>query len=349
MLFLLIICIILTTSFVSAIENSTDKFQNEDNILLKDNDYKNFTDLSKEIDDLNKTELILNNDYSYQNGDNDEGIIINRSLTIDGQGHINDGNQNSKIIIIKAKNVTLKNIKFINGNARLGSAGAVLFEVNSTGNIINSTFINNQAWAGGSVFFNENTMATIVNSSFINNKACDGGAIFQDSYSLTSIKNCVFNNNSANISPISGNGGAILYSLNSSSTVENSSFTNNYATRYGGSLSILKDTNLRVKFSSFKNNRAYYGGALYHMDHSNSTISNSFFENNEAQKRGGSIYYTWTHNSVFNSTFIKINQNMVVQFTTIKEKIISLKIPHLFKILQKMEVAYTIKMKANLL
>ena len=57
-LFLLIICIILTTSFVSAIENSTDKFQNEDNILLKDNDYKNFTDLSKEIDDLNKTELI---------------------------------------------------------------------------------------------------------------------------------------------------------------------------------------------------------------------------------------------------------------------------------------------------
>ena len=56
-------CILLTTSFVSANENSTDKFQNEDNILLKDdNDYKNFTDLSKEIDDLNKTELILNND-----------------------------------------------------------------------------------------------------------------------------------------------------------------------------------------------------------------------------------------------------------------------------------------------
>lgn len=60
-------CILLTTSFVSANENSTDKFQNEDNILLKDdNDYKNFTDLSKEIDDLNKTELILNNDYSYK-------------------------------------------------------------------------------------------------------------------------------------------------------------------------------------------------------------------------------------------------------------------------------------------
>ena len=293
-------------SFVSAAENSTDTLQKEDEVLLNDsNNYKSFSDLSNEINDLNKTEIVLNHDYYYQNEDMAEGIIINRSLTVDGQGHIIDGNQKSKIFIIKAKNVTLKNIKFMNGYEGLGSAGAVLFGANSTGDIINSTFINNRAWAGGAVFFNENATANIVDSRFINNRAGDGGAIFHDSYSLTSIKNCVFNNNHATISQVSGNGGAILYSLDSEGFVVNSSFTNNSATRYGGAVSILKDSNLIVDYSSFKDNNAYYGGALYHMDHSNSTISNSFFENNEAQKRGGSIYYTWTHNSVFNSTFIK--------------------------------------------
>ena len=297
---------LLTMSLVNATENSTDNLQKENQVLLNDsNNYKSFNDLGNEINDLNKTEIILNNDYYYQNEDADGGIVINRSLTIDGQGHIIDGNQKSKIFIIKAKNVTLKNIKFINGYAGLGSAGAVLFDVNSNGNIINSTFINNQAWSGGAIFFNENSTANIANSRFINNRAGDGGAIFQDSYSLTSIKNCVFYSNHATISQVSGNGGAILYSLDSGGFVANSSFTNNRATRYGGAVSILKGSNLTVDYSNFKDNGAYYGGALYNMDHSNSSILNSFFENNEAQKRGGSIYFTWTHNSVFNSTFVK--------------------------------------------
>ena len=45
-------------SFVSANENSTDNFQKEDAVILNDS-YKSFSDLGDEINDLNKTEIIL--------------------------------------------------------------------------------------------------------------------------------------------------------------------------------------------------------------------------------------------------------------------------------------------------
>jgi len=292
-------------SIASANDNTTDK---QDQIILNKNN--SFTDLNNEINgDLNKTEIKLTSDYSYHDNESGDGINITRSLIIDGQGHIIDGKLKSNILIINTTNVILKNIIFMNGDAGLMAGGAIYFCQNSSGNIINCTFINNEAWSGGAIMYDQNTTGSIIDSVFRDNEAGYGGAIYENPHTIIMIKNCIFENNSATISPVMGFGGAIVCGINCSGIVENSSFINNSATKQGGSVVVLQHSNMSINNSIFNNNSAPEGGAIYHMDHSNSTITNSIFVNNQASNRGGSIYYTWTQNSVFNTTFINNTAN----------------------------------------
>jgi len=301
---LLFICMALTISFVNAHDNITKDIGGEKLIISQSTQNKSFNDLNNEINnDLNKSEIKLTNNYTYQDDDSKDGISINRSLTIDGQNHIIDGKHKSKILIINAINVTLKNIIFMNGNANLQMAGAIFFTSNSSGNIINCTFIHNKAYTAGAIFYDENTTGIIIDSVFINNNAGYGGAIFQYPFSNTLIKNCIFHNNKATMSPDYGGGGAIVYSLNSTGTVENSIFTNSSSTSRGGAIAFLQDSSGKINNCTFKNNDAKDGGAVYHTDHANTTISNSIFIDNKAKNGGGAIYNTWTDNTILNSTF----------------------------------------------
>lgn len=46
-----------------------------------------------------------------------KGILISKSIVIDGKGHTINANKISRIFNITADNVILRNINFINGNA----------------------------------------------------------------------------------------------------------------------------------------------------------------------------------------------------------------------------------------
>ena len=170
----LISCIFISMSLVSAENNITDNAVKsiDDDFILSDNSFKSFEDLNNEINgDLNKTEIILNEDYvnplvwfnSSSIGLADHVIFINRTLSIDGQGHEIDASKQSRIFHINADNVVLKNIVFKNSSVR----GAVF--CNGTNiTIINSTFIGNlgESYAAA-INFKYDGM--VINSTFIDN------------------------------------------------------------------------------------------------------------------------------------------------------------------------------------
>ena len=139
----LISCIFISMSLVSANDNITledglykEDYQNKDFSINDDdlsidksdtdstsndslNKSKSFSDLDKLINaDLNKSEIILNDDYIYQDSDVNfiRGILINKSVVINGNGHTIDAQNKSKIFNIHADNVIIKNITFMNAN-----------------------------------------------------------------------------------------------------------------------------------------------------------------------------------------------------------------------------------------
>ena len=168
-----------------------------------------FTDLKGLIDSSEDT-LNLSRNYTYSESDNmEEGIVINRALTIEGNGFTINGANASGIFKIYMGDVVIKNLNFINGHSNY-YGGAI----DGPATAINCTFANNTANFGGAI-----RQATAINCTFIQNSATSfGGGIFEGE----SI-NCTFINNSAS------RGGGVY-----SSTALDSSFINNTAEAFGG-------------------------------------------------------------------------------------------------------------------
>ena len=82
-----------------------------------------FTDLNNAINGNSDSTVTLNRNYTYNGVDNydaafKKGIVLNRPVTIDGQGHTLNGNNLSRIFYIRDTNkVIIKHINFITGNA----------------------------------------------------------------------------------------------------------------------------------------------------------------------------------------------------------------------------------------
>ena len=142
---LIILCVLFTLSVVSAADNTTDdnngELQSEVNISTHD---KSFTRLSEIINNSTESEIKLDSDYIHSQGDNfPDGIKIDRNVTIDGQGHVIDANKKTRIFMISSKNITLKNIKFINNGLCYDDfGGMIIFSENSTSYIFNCNFTN---------------------------------------------------------------------------------------------------------------------------------------------------------------------------------------------------------------
>ena len=82
-----------------------------------------FYALQYEIDHMNGNILNLTNNYAfYPESDAPNGVKINKSITINGNGFIIDGKDSSRIFDISADNVVLENVSLINGNDINGSA-----------------------------------------------------------------------------------------------------------------------------------------------------------------------------------------------------------------------------------
>ncbi len=82
---------------------------------------KTFIDLNKDINGNNNAEVYLNHDYAF-NSDVDadfaEGVVINRAVTIWGNGHILDGNNAARIFEVTDSKAIFHDIVFTNGKIK---------------------------------------------------------------------------------------------------------------------------------------------------------------------------------------------------------------------------------------
>ena len=170
-----------------------------------------------------------------------------------------------------------------------------------TGNIINSTFINNNAYTGGAIYVgSQSGHINITQSGFLRNTAITIGGAIDLVASSVSVNNTYFRENTA------AEGGAIFVGGTGENNFINSSyFTNNVAT-YGKGGAINWNASAGQIFNTnFTQNSAYYGGAVYIGGNSdNSQITNVTFTANNATFNGGAIDWNATGGQLYNTTFI---------------------------------------------
>ena len=102
-----------------------------------------FSALYEFIGNRSETNLTLDKDYVFYpdyDANFSEGIVINDTVLIDGNGHRIDGANQARIFNITGNGVTLKNIILVNGYAANGSA---IYSTGDSGKIFNSVILNN--------------------------------------------------------------------------------------------------------------------------------------------------------------------------------------------------------------
>ena len=263
-------------------DNSLESFEIQDSQNLA-NPEGTFSDLQSLIDNTPEYgAILLNQDYSQG-----KAVHIDKSITIDGQGHTIDG-QNIHNLITSAKGIiTFKNINFKNGYIEDRIGGAIYSKGTSDITIINCTFVNNQAYQGGAIY-NAGRSLMVINCTFKKNSAMYdyGGAILTLSDLI--VDNCVFENNNAK-----HNGGAIFLSFTPLGVgfIKNSYFNQNTAEDEGGAIS--NSGELTIGNCNFVKNKATYGGAVWSKRWLSFSNIGSNFTENEAYY-GGAIYaYTF--------------------------------------------------------
>lgn len=304
---------------ISASDNPTDSLNYEISDLQSSNN-GSFSDLSDLIQNTPKGETLqLTKNYKFDNNTDfnyKEGIELD-FITIDGSGNSIDGSGQARIFNT-FNNVTLKNLKLINGFGDKGGAiysntsvncDNVVFENNSAkiigGGIYayylslnNCTFNTNYAANGSSIYLNNRVGEIDIPDSLINNsifKNIDGNNIFiNNTPKDIKINNSIFEN------ALSQNGRAIFSQSAGAINIYNTKFRN--LKSGNGAALLLFSTSAKIDKSEFINcsssNNAgailidAYASFNYIQEMGVSlTVYNSNFVNCSA-KFGGSIVQT---------------------------------------------------------
>lgn len=149
---LVVLILILGLSVISTV-NASDVAGDANTTYTSEQDVvqsnvSSFDDLSAKINETPENGILtLDCDYEYKNGSN-KGIMISKSITIDGAGHTLDGKKASRMFNVTADNVTLKNINFVNGNAygryfSNSAGGGAIYWNGANGAVENCNFTNN--------------------------------------------------------------------------------------------------------------------------------------------------------------------------------------------------------------
>ena len=277
------------------------------NLKTSEGDESTLSDLKTLIENHNDSNTILSLDKNYTyDPDTDsgltDGIIINKNITINGNGYSINANEQSRIFNLKGSDlkIALNNITFTNGNANNG--GAIYHGDKNPIDITikNCNFKNNTAINdGGAVHLKSTGLIIMENNNFTNNIAgFEGGAIYSSGENMK-----ILNSNfTANIAKTRG--GAM--STGKNTEIYNSIFKNNYVSTYGGAISTGENSN--VNQSIFINNTAENsGGAINVKQDKTITISNSHFIGNIATNEGGAVKAGST--TIINSNFTNNKAN----------------------------------------
>ena len=191
-----------TTEVMTSTDDSTQKndeiISNVNKEIINDANTGTFAELESDIE---KTEagstLKLEKNYTCEEGFDTDGIIIGKSITIDGQGNTIDAQGKASIFYVQANNVILKNIIFKNGNSAdeygADRYGGAIYWFGPYGSVSGCSFINNSANRGGAIYWFGDD-GSVSGCSFINNSANLGGAIYWFG-PYGSVSGCSFINN----------------------------------------------------------------------------------------------------------------------------------------------------------
>ena len=262
-----------------------------------------FTKLDELIHSGSNKEILLESDVNLLDGEfdfYDGGIELDiDGMTINGNGHTISGNKMSRIFLITANDITLKNINFKDGyrsknyKNELNGGGAIQNNSYSEVNIENCSFDGCICEKDGGAILNFGKIH-MVKTKFSNNKSHeDGGAIFNHKNSVLISENLEFMNNEAKMT-----GGAIA-NEGSEMTMDNSVFENNHVDSIASAIcnSNAKVTISNTKFiaNSSSNNGTTYqgvGGCILNGRNDNRTsqlyLYNTLFESNTCSY-GGAI------------------------------------------------------------
>lgn len=241
--------------------------------------FDSFEELQVLVDNTSEGEtLMLDCDYAYLEG-SITGILISKSIIIDGQGHTLDGRHLSRIFNITADNVTIKNVNFNNGNALgryfgLYLGGGAIYWNGNNGNLFNSNFTDNHGrgieddpFDKEEIYTDENGMIIhIIRVRPIGAKLNEGGAITWNGTN-GHVDGCIFIKNSVGY-PDSG--GAIMW-RGDNGLVTNSEFYENSA--WCGSAICWVGANGTVLSSIILNN-SFFDGGIYWFG-ANGTVHNT--------------------------------------------------------------------------
>ena len=237
--------------------------------------------------------LELNRDYKFVNdskSDSNRGIIISKSITIDGKGHTINANKISRIFNITADNVILRNINFINGNAlgrydRIDAGGGAIYWYGDNGKILNCNFTNNTGFGieddpfdkEEEIITEDGTVIHTIRVRPMGAKTNEGGAIVWKGNNGT-VSNCIFNNNDVGYP---NSGGAIIW----------------------------RGDNGKISNSTFFNNSAWCGGAITWIGNNGKILSSKFFENGMFN---GDIYWFGENGLIKNCILLKSDEGRSV-------------------------------------
>lgn len=208
---------------------------------------RTLTDLASIIAADEDGTIELDGDYAYIpefDAGLENGIVIDKEITINGNNHVISGEGVSRIFNVTAA-TTLKDVALVNGSADKG--GAIYSTAALT--IADSVFEDNKA--AGCTYSEALTDCT------------GGAAIYAAPGSSLNVTGTVFKSNSAPHDTEVFSAGGAIYVNNAALLVDDCTFEDNSAV-YGGAI-IFENFNqdsVAIKDSVFKNNSAWQGGAV---------------------------------------------------------------------------------------
>ncbi len=259
----------------------------------KTDSYKSVSSYTQLVEAVNNAKLsvtesgtftinLLRGDYNATANFNWDASLRTKTLVIEGNGLVLNGNNQYRFITV-SNHCTLKlnNITFTNFTA---SNGGVVYNLQGDVTVTNSKFINNNVSgsAGGAILNAADCNLIVTGSTFTGNLAEQGGAI--NNRGTLTVSDSTFNDNRA----IGSNAmGSVLFNYeNANCHITDSNFTSNSAAT-GGTICNYNG-NLEVLRSTFNNNYAPYGAVIFDNGGSASLTGSSFNANNAT--KGGVLY-----------------------------------------------------------
>ena len=270
------------------------------NLPIIEAEYSTFNNLDYLIS-CSESLVILDHDFTFNktyDADYLHGIGIHRNdLVIDGNGHIIDADNLARMFNVSGKNITFKNINFINGYSA-GDGGIIYCNGNNL-TVINCTFTNGNAVVEGGALFAKSDNAKIIASKFFNNSTVYNAAIYMNGINSTVIGS-YFEHNVANVSA-----GAIGWARKDNGVVMDSIFVNNSALNEGGGAIFWNQgLNGKILNCTFENNYAIFNGSALFLNSDDTLVSDSIFINNNVSDLGGAIFIKRQTAYIKNSKFI---------------------------------------------